>query len=287
MDGNGDRRRATKHLTQEGTGMANATRRSWQSHPVGRLLFTVDVEPVEVDRNVERRRSLADVTEQLVELLAAQRLSATWAVGEPARAAIGPLVALCEVPQELALAGDSSWVGPTAGRAAFARELSRRLTQARAAGIDVATLVPRVASVKPHIDLVVKHGIRAVVATSDATRQRASSLAPRALHYGVWEFAVSQRLPIQSTWLAAGGMRLQRRVSRSAAEAATVHLQLDAPALAEAGRAAMTTLARLARQIAKLRDRGLLHVETLGAAAARLSVVPTATPQRSILRLAA
>ena len=37
------------------------------------------------------------------------------------------------------------------------------------------------------------------------------------------------------------------------------------------------------RRIAELRDRGLLRVETLGTAAARLSDLPAATPQRSIL----
>ena len=40
------------------------------------------------------------------------------------------------------------------------------------------------------------------------------------------------------------------------------------------------------RRVAKLRDRGLVQVETLGAAAARLSDLPVATPQRSILRRA-
>jgi hypothetical protein len=38
------------------------------------------------------------------------------------------------------------------------------------------------------------------------------------------------------------------------------------------------------RQIANLRDRGIIRVETLGAAVAQLADLPAAAPQRSILR---
>jgi hypothetical protein len=45
-------------------------------------------------------------------------------------------------------------------------------------------------------------------------------------------------------------------------------------------------IAWLMRRVATLRDRGLVRVETLRSAAARLSDVPTVKPQRSILRAA-
>jgi hypothetical protein len=61
---------------------------------------------------------------------------------------------------------------------------------------------------------------------------------------------------------------------------------LDVPAIEAAGRSATQTVEWLMRRVAKLRDRGLLQVETLATAAARLSNLPVVKPQRSILRQA-
>ena len=113
--------------------------------------------------------------------------------------------------------GDRYWIGKTAGRTRFARELARRVSQARTAGIEAVTLVPRVAPVAEHIDLVVKHGIRAVVETTDdADARRETTTGPRALHYGVWEFSTTERLPLRSSWLPGGGWKLFRKIRRAA-----------------------------------------------------------------------
>ncbi|MEX2091944.1 MAG: hypothetical protein WD971_04660, partial [Pirellulales bacterium] len=196
------------------------------------------------------------------------------------------LVAASETKHGLALLGDRYWIGKTAGRTRFARELARRVSQARTAGIEAVTLVPRVAPIAEHIDLVVKHGIRAVVEATSDTSKRPTTTGPRALHYGVWEFSATERLPLSSSWLPGGGWKLFRKIRRAALEAATIHVVIDASAVEEAGRSATNTIERLMRRVAKLRDRGLVQVETLGAAAARLSDLPAATPQRSILRRA-
>ena len=46
---------------------------------VGRVHLTVETEPVDIDRSLERHRRLADVTSQLVELLIAeQRFTTAW-----------------------------------------------------------------------------------------------------------------------------------------------------------------------------------------------------------------
>ncbi len=267
--------------------MSMANRRSWQKHHVGFIHLTVEAEPIDVDRNLDRHRGLAEVTEQLFEMFNRHRLPATWAVGDPAHSAAAGLVAASETKHGLALLGDRYWIGKTAGRTRFARELARRVSQARTAGIEAVTLLPRVAPVAEHIDLVVKHGIRAVVETTDhADSRRETTTAPRALHYGVWEFSTTERLPLRSSWLPGGGWKLFRKIRRAAREAATIHVVIDASAVEVAGRSASNAIERLMRRVAKLRDRGLVQVETLGTAATRLSDLPVATPQRSILRRA-
>jgi hypothetical protein len=265
--------------------MSMANRRSWQKHHVGHVHLTVEAEPTDIDRNLDRHRGLASVTELLFAILNRHKLPATWAVGDPANSAVAALVAGSATPHGLAVLGDRYWIGKTAGRTRFARELARRVTQARRAGIEVVTLVPRVASVAEHIDLVVKNGIQVIV-TNEESGQRPASQGPRALHYGVWEFSATNRLPMRSSWFPGRVWKLVRSFRRAGKNASTTHLSIDMAAIEEAGASAIQAVEWLMRRVAKLRDRGLLQVETLAAAAARLSDLPAVTPQRSILRQA-
>jgi len=146
--------------------------------------------------------------------------------------------------------------------------------------------MPRVATITEHIDLVVKHGIRALVGVGSDSSGRVQASVPHALHYGVWEFSATNGLPMQTGWFSSGRRKLFQNIRRAASEAATIHLLIDAPAVEQGGPAAMNNITRLIREVGQLRERGLVRVETLGAAAARLSDLPIATPQRSILRAA-
>jgi hypothetical protein len=251
-------------------------------------LITVQLDPVADGRTLERHDELDNVATQLIGLTDAHQLPTTWAVSDPAHSAATSLIVRSAVAHELAILGDPNWLGPMAGRTRFARELSRRVSQARSAGLQVSSLVPRSASIERHIDLVVKQCMTAVagplVSPSSTAKQIA---APRALHYGVWELPITCSLPLKSTWLSSGGWSTWRRIRRAARDAATFHLLIDAPAICEEGRRAQKTIARLTRRIASLRDRGLLQIETLRTAAARLADVPAVTPQQSILRRAA
>jgi hypothetical protein len=143
-----------------------------------------------------------------------------------------------------------------------------------------------VASVERHIDLVVKQRIRAV-AGIDRPQSTRRFLAPRALHYGVWELPISGHWPTKHRWPALSGWLLCRKVRRAASEAATYHLVLDASALVDVGPRALRAVTRLLRRVSELRKQGFIDVETLGMAAARLSNVPALSPQCSILRRAA
>jgi hypothetical protein len=269
-----------------GSSMSMANRRSWQKHHVGHVHLTVEAEPTDIDRNLDRHRGLASVTEQLFQMLNRHKLPATWAVGDPANSAVAALVAGSETRHGLAVLGDRHWIGKTAGRTRFARELARRVTQARRAGIEVVTFVPRVAPVTEHIDLVVKSGIQAVVDSQQNANARPTRPSPRALHYGVWEFSATNRLPLRSSWLPGSNWKLARNLRRAGKDAATIHLVIDVPAIEVAGYTATQRVEWIMRRVAKLRDRGVLQVETLGTAAARLSDLPAAKPQRSILRQA-
>jgi hypothetical protein len=220
----------------------------------------------------------------LIELFSSCQLATTWAVSDPAFSAATSLVMRSTVSHEMAILGDPSWLGPTAGRTRFARELERRVVKSRSMGIAVTSLVPRAKGIQRHIDLIVKHGIIAVAGDVDPSRP-AHPVLPNALHYGVWELPASLTVPQQATGIF-DTWRLKRRISRAAHEAATFHLTIDAPALVEEGSRAEARLVRVARHLSELQKRGLARIETLGATARRLADVPAASPQRSILHAA-
>jgi hypothetical protein len=266
--------------------MLSANRRSWQQHQVGTLMLTVELDPVADGHSVERHRGLAELTARMAALLDLHRLPATWAVGDPAHSAATSTVLVSNVSHEMAVLGDPTWLGPTAGRTRFARELARRVTQARRANIEVTTLVPRVASVEQDIDLVVKLGFRAVAGIGEPMGRRFQFPPTRALHYGLWEMPVSAKLPVASSWLISGGRSLLRQLRRAARDASMFQLVIDVPAIEAFDPKAEKMVAWLMRHVAQLRDRGMLRVETLGAVAARLSDVPEQAPQQSILRRA-
>jgi hypothetical protein len=247
---------------------------------------TIELDPVAGGRSFERHQELASATRRLVSLLDSHHVAATWAVSDPAHSAATPLILRSAERHETAILGDASWVGPTAGRTRFARELARRIAQSRAAGLNVTTLVPRAASVEHHIDLVVKQGITAVAAPGLAATVTQSG-SPRALHYGVWELPIGATLPTQARWFQAPIWSLWRGIKRATREAATFHLLVDAPAAVGGAESTERSFAWLIRRVATLRDRGLVTIDTMAATAARLSAVPAVSPQRSILRAAA
>jgi hypothetical protein len=266
--------------------MSGTNQRTWQRYRVGHFLVTIQLDPVADRHGPDNPRELAAVARDLIRIMDSHRLPATWAVSDPAHSAATALVARSSVDHELAILGDAYWLGPTAGRTRFARELARRVLQARSAGLEVTSLVPRVATIERHIDLVVKQRIVAIAGVTDHALGRQIA-TPRALHYGVWELPVSSCLPVKSSWLTTGGWSTWRQVHRAAKEAATFHLTIDGPAIAQSGRRAEKTIAWLMRRVAELRDRGLVQVETMRMASRRLAAVPAPSPQHSILRQAA
>lgn len=252
---------------------------------IAHFVVSVELDAHADDHTVEHHRELAKVTKSLIETFNSYRIAATWGVSDPAFSASTALVTRSTVAHEIAILGDSTWVGATAGRTRFARELERRVKKSRSLGIDVTSLIPRVESVDEYIDLVVKQEIRGVSGVEGEPMNRRLP-SPRALHYGVWELPVAVRLPKQMPRFVAK-WSLTRMMRRALSTATTFHLQIDAPSLALDANRGLKVVEALAQQIAEWKKRRLLCVETLGTAARRLAVVPTPSPQRSILRVAA
>jgi hypothetical protein len=239
--------------------MSGQPRRTWQKHSVGQVLFTVQLEPLGEELSIERHRRLVDLTRWLVELFSSHRLPATWSAGNPSQCAATRPVIQSGVDHELAILGDASWIGEAAGRTSFARELSRRVGLARSTGLSVTSLVAWSASIRPHVDVAIKNGIAAVASADSSSGNRAPASAPRALHYGLWELPVTERLPLQKSWLPGARARLLRRIQVAANEAATVHLFIAAAAVEREGARSEAAIIRTVRKVAELPQRSILR----------------------------
>jgi hypothetical protein len=263
--------------------------RTWHRQSVGRVVITVSAEPPPAECRLAPYQRLAPLVDQWVNFFASVQLPATWGVGDPVHASVTSLIVTSGIAagseHEVAILADPSWSGIEAGRPRFSKELIRRVCQAQSKGIATTTLLPREVSLNHHIDLVVKQGVTAVWPLSTVAHNLTRTTVPKSLHYGLWEFATSGRLPLASGWRA--GHRLQKSIRRAADEGATFQLFIDLPAIAQQGMAAEKTAFKVVQYITALRRRGILEVETVATAAHRLSEVPLATPQRSILRVAA
>jgi hypothetical protein len=266
--------------------MSNQFRRTWQKHAFGQVLFTVEVDPAGDELILERHRRVGDVVRRLVDLFSAYRLPATWASGNPAQSPATTPVMRTGVEHELALLGDAGWAGASATRTQFARELTRRLGLARSVGLAVTSLVPRDGTIREHADVMLKQGISAVAVKETDASSGNHRVAPRALHYGLWELPMTDRLPMARSWIFGGSRSLVRRIRSDAPEGLAFHIAVDAAAIERESRNE-AAIARVVRGVAELRDRGLVRIETLSTAAARLAAVPAVRPQRSILRRAA
>ncbi|HTU26132.1 MAG TPA: hypothetical protein VMF30_12075 [Pirellulales bacterium] len=258
----------------------------------GILAISVDLELDVTRHGGDQQKSLETVGRQLAELLARHRLPATWAVADPAVSAATDRILAANPAHEIAILGDRTWVGPEADRPRFARELTRRVTRGRTAGLAISTLLLRGTDLDSHLDLAVKQGITAV-ARVEATPAAGWIVRSRPevspLRFGLWQLPTQIALPSQRTWRFWRSPARQARaeLAHAVREHNVFHLSISGLAAADHSRSVLRTLDRLMVDVARARESGQLVVETLTATARRLAGPRQATPARSILQPAA
>ena len=254
----------------------------------GVLAVSVDLEPTVGRRNLEHLRALNATADRLIDVLGTMGIGATWAVADPVHSVWTDRLLAAGAGHEVAVLGESNWVGHQAGRRCFARELARRVLSSRASGLAATTLVVHGALPEEHLDLVVKHGMTAVRGRVVRNRPSRRSQQPCPLRYGVWEVPVGLVLPGETKWFPGGGRFLRAGYGiRQASGGAYFHLVISVAQLAARGHMAQHLVERVLRRVGREHQQGMLRLETLGETAARLSNILRGVPAHSILRLAA
>lgn len=251
--------------------------------PHGILVVSIDLE-LDIERRVAtEQRILGEVTAELIALFDCYQLAATWAVADPVVSAATESILAGNQPHEIAVLGDHTWVGSTAGRERFSKELTRRVNGARAVGLPLSTIVLRDAPLVENHDLLIKQGIRVLRGPVRGPSRRVFTTQPRAVRFGLWEVTASCVVPTVGRWRSGGGFAACRMLGRAAARPSFTHLVVDAQGIVDVGLGGLRVVQRVLRYAAQHRDRGVLAVETLAASATRLAPRRTRSPARSIL----
>ena len=252
----------------------------------GLILLSIDLE-LEIGHHSALDESrLGEIRTHLVRQTRQQNLPATWAVADPLHSAASETVLAAGVGHELAVLGDRSWIGQGAGRTRLARELARRFTNARKAGLSVTTLALRNVEQVPDFDLLAGHGVTALRNPAVESAAHASKLASPSMRYGIWQAPMAWCIPPRPRWWMRAAWQIQRQIRLAARRGMTLHLQIDAPRLIATGPEALLVIDSALKRIAAYRNAGRLQVKTLGITAKEWHEHHATKPTRSILRAA-
>ncbi len=250
------------------------------------FVISIDLNPNADRANPCETGQFTDTIDRLLEILTRQRLPATWAVSSPSKSPWTQRILAAGQGHEIALAADRSWVGATAGRTRFSRELTRQVNAARDMALPATTLIlSSGAALDRHHDLLVKHGINMVRPGLTAEREGRTGRSPTSLCYGVGRLPAHVRFPGSMQWLPGGGaVAVRQTVKRLLATRATTHLAIDGPSLAQLNNGAIHGLNWILRHIAKQQLSGSLVVRTLAEQAAEWLPGKRRNRSQSILR---
>jgi len=253
----------------------------------GTLLLSIHLELELEDQDRQDEQRLDEMRTRLLGITQAAEIPATWAVADPTLSAATESVLAAGIGHELAVLGDEAWLGPGCGRARLSRELVRRFSAPRKAGIPVNTLVLRKLSQVSDLDLLIQHGVKAISgpATADLASLHKTQTPP--LRFGIWQPPAALRLPVAGKWWSPASWLLRQEIKRTIRKRSTLHLCIDVPRLIATDAESLDSIGAILRFAAAKRDAGQLQIATVGQLATQALHARAGIPTRSILRPAA
>jgi hypothetical protein len=254
---------------------------------LGTLVVSIDLE-LGVDtheRQLERR--LDEVRTQLIALTRDTSLPVTWAVADPMLSAASESILAAGCGHEIAVLGDQAWLGPGCGRSRLARELARRFSVPRKAGIPVSTLALRNVEHVVDLDLLIDNGVTALCGLPVEQLSHTKKLASPPIRFGIWQPPAAWKLQPRSSWWSPALWRLRREIKHVIRKRSLLHLRLEALQLVDLPASALDVVSKTLHYIAAKRESGHLAIHTIGQLASQALGCRSASPSRSILRPAA
>lgn len=252
---------------------------------IGTLVLSIDLELDPERHEASLQHRLDEVRSELVKLTRDVAIPATWAVADPMLSAASESILATRCGHEIAVLGDQAWLGPGCGRERLARELARRFSAPRKAGIPVSTLALRNVEDVNHLELLTGHGVTAVCGVPVDHSARKSVVPPT--RFGLWQPPAAWRPMLRSSWGLPAGWLVRSEIKRAIRQQKLLHLRLDATRLVSGPDQSLDTIGSILRYAAAKRDAGQLAVKTIADLASQALGSRAAQPSRSILRPAA
>src|SRR5262245_1176842 len=252
----------------------------------GTLVLSIDLELDLEQHDGLLLRRLAEVRLRLVTISRTSDLPITWAVADPMLSAASESILAAGCGHEIAVLGDEAWLGPGCGRQRLARELARRFSAPRKAGIPVSTLALRNVQPVVDLDLLLEHGVTALSGPSIPQLSLAKKLGPSPIRFGLWQPPAAWTLPPQARWWSRPVWGLRQEIKRTIRQQSLLHLRFDAQRLVGAPARALDVIAAILGYVAAKRDAGRLAVRTISQIATETLNARAGNPSRSILRSA-
>jgi hypothetical protein len=248
------------------------------------LILSIDLERDLGQHDQVPGRQLDAVRTRLIDLARQYGIVATWAVADPLLSVATESILGAGSGQEIAVLGDQAWIGPGCGRTRLRRELARRFTATRKAGIPVSTLALRNTDQVVDLDLLLQHGVTAL---RDPVAHRASSRVAVPARYGFWQPLPGRQLASFTGWWLPPTWLIRRAVQRTIRRGTMLHLHVDAAALAASPEPGLRLAEATMRYAAARQGAGQLAIRTISELAREALAERAGTPTRSILRPAA
>ncbi|HEY2761436.1 MAG TPA: hypothetical protein VGI75_11855 [Pirellulales bacterium] len=232
-----------------------------------------------------QQSAIESVTAQLIAHSDQSRMPATWAFSSFATPAVRR-IADSATGHELALLSDAKLGKTELSRGDIMQNVVHPLQMAGELGHDITTLAVPQAWQPRHFDLLTKYGVTVIRTPHVFSSQTTTGI--RAVCHGLWQVPVSVSMQTNG-WIANLGQwrNVRRAVDFAVCEGGWCHLRIDAASIARGDvGAGLRNVARLLEHLYHVRSAGHISIETLRAAAVRLSPKRSAAPAGSILRAA-
>jgi hypothetical protein len=288
--------RARKHtLPNWSLAIPNTEGESMKRRPThGVFVISIDVAGDSTTVSGSRRSTVLadaaatlDAAKWLLQLLDQYRLPATWFLAGPGTSVLRTYVIGADVRHEVGLLVSENG-RDSSRRLEFRQNLQRRVFAARAAGIEVTSLALKTPWRIENLDLLVKHGIRAIRAgrgpTIDSARPTGWG-AVSTLRFGISSLPTTLEAvesPRWQRWIKAWENR--RHIGAAARHRQYCHLTLDIRTLVGSGpREALRQTLRVASRLV-VAER--IQAQSMSQVATCLMARPSTPPAQSILRAA-
>lgn len=196
------------------------------TQPGSLLLISINCHAEAGGKRRGTKSRLAATGEWLADLFSEVELPASWALPDPAQSPFSRRLLRQTAGHRIGLLADPLWISSSCGRTVYARELARRVESAAAAGVVISSLGLRGIHALPHLDLLVRHRI-GVVRASSVVRRRDCPLRRESTRYGIWRAEPTIRWPERTGWLGWNLGGPQRHLVGRLARRQMTHLLLD------------------------------------------------------------